>query len=250
LAAIHGGPGAAGEMAPVAKRLVSELSSGVLEPLQTATTLGGQVEELEESLRTEGDPPLTLIGFSWGAWLSLIVAANFPGIAERLIIIGSGPFEESYLDELKRTRLNRLKEEEKGEFVSIVDKLQGSQAKEEDQLLRRLGQLTTKTDQYDPLSQPEKKEPLDLRGELFRQVWKEADQLRSSGELLKIVGQVRCPVVAIHGNYDPHPSMGVRQPLSAALEDFKFITLENCGHKPWLEREAREDFYRLLESEL
>lgn len=250
MAAIHGGPGAAGEMAPVAKRLVSELSSGVLEPLQTATTLGGQVEELEESLRTEGDPPLTLIGFSWGAWLSLIVAANFPGIAERLIIIGSGPFEESYLDELKRTRLNRLKEEEKGEFVSIVDKLQGSQAKEEDQLLRRLGQLTTKTDQYDPLSQPEKKEPLDLRGELFRQVWKEADQLRSSGELLKIVGQVRCPVVAIHGNYDPHPSMGVRQPLSAALEDFKFITLENCGHKPWLEREAREDFYRLLESEL
>ncbi len=41
VAVIHGGPGAPGEMAPVARELSSV--SGVLEPLQTATTIEGQI---------------------------------------------------------------------------------------------------------------------------------------------------------------------------------------------------------------
>lgn len=39
LAVIHGGPGAGGEMAPVARELAS--ARGVLEPIQTATSLEG-----------------------------------------------------------------------------------------------------------------------------------------------------------------------------------------------------------------
>ncbi len=41
---VHGGPGARGEMAPVARELSTH--GGVLEPLQTATSVEGQVEEL------------------------------------------------------------------------------------------------------------------------------------------------------------------------------------------------------------
>ena len=37
VAVVHGGPGAAGEMAPVARRLGA--ACGVLEPLQTAMTM-------------------------------------------------------------------------------------------------------------------------------------------------------------------------------------------------------------------
>ncbi len=48
LAVIHGGPGAPGEMAPVARELSSIM--GVLEPLQTATSLEGQVQELHNVL--------------------------------------------------------------------------------------------------------------------------------------------------------------------------------------------------------
>ena len=44
VAVIHGGPGAPGEMAPVARELASV--KGVLEPLQTADSLEGQVDEL------------------------------------------------------------------------------------------------------------------------------------------------------------------------------------------------------------
>ena len=48
LAVIHGGPGAPGEVAPVARELACE--RGVLEPLQAAASLEGQVEELRAIL--------------------------------------------------------------------------------------------------------------------------------------------------------------------------------------------------------
>ena len=65
MAVIHGGPGAAGEMAAVANELASNW--GILEPLQTATSLQGQVEELKTVLEKNASLPVILIGFSWGA---------------------------------------------------------------------------------------------------------------------------------------------------------------------------------------
>jgi len=31
---------------------------------------------------------------------------------------------------------------------------------------------------------------------------------------------------------------------------FRLILLKNCGHKPWIERQAREAFYSTLAAEL
>ena len=56
---IHGGPGASGEMAPVAKKLSK--THGVLEPLQTMNTIIGQVQELFSVLKEKADFPVTLI---------------------------------------------------------------------------------------------------------------------------------------------------------------------------------------------
>ena len=82
---VHGGPGLGGEMAPVARELASD--RGVLEPIQTAASLKGQIEELRTILAKDGDPPVTLIGYSWGAWLSYIIAAEYPALAKKLILI-------------------------------------------------------------------------------------------------------------------------------------------------------------------
>jgi len=69
----------------------------------------------------------------------------------------------------------------------------------------------------------------------------EASQLRSGGELLNLGKKIRCPVVAIHGDYDPHPAAGVQEPLSRVLQDFHFILLKNCGHHPWFERQQKSN---------
>ena len=47
-AVIHGGPGAPGEMSPVARELATDY--GVIEPLQTASLIEGQVSELRVAL--------------------------------------------------------------------------------------------------------------------------------------------------------------------------------------------------------
>jgi len=57
-------------------------------------------------------------------------------------------------------------------------------------------------------------------------------------------------VVALHGDYDPHPAEGVQKPLAATLKNFRFILLEKCGHKPWIERQSRDKFYAILKEEL
>ncbi|MBN2487927.1 MAG: alpha/beta hydrolase, partial [Methanosarcinaceae archaeon] len=59
-----------------------------------------------------------------------------------------------------------------------------------------------------------------------------------------------CPVVAIHGDYDPHPATGIEEPLSRIVKDFRFILLKNCGHYPWMERDAKNKFYKIILEEL
>ena len=61
---------------------------------------------------------------------------------------------------------------------------------------------------------------------------------------------VVCPVTAIHGDYDSHPAVGVEGPLSLVIRNFRFILLKNCGHKPWIERRAREKFLEILNREI
>jgi pimeloyl-ACP methyl ester carboxylesterase len=243
---VHGGPGAAGEMAPVARGLVSVCS--VLEPLQTATSLKGQVEELKTILQKNADLPVTLIGFSWGAWLSFIFAANYPGFVKKLILIGSGPFEEKYAAQIQETRLSRLSKEEIKEVISLMAGLNNSATENKLTAFARFGALFSKADAYDPILL--ESEVIVYQADIFQSVWKDAAELRRSGRLLKLTKHIKCPVLAIHGDYDPHPANGVDKPLSATLKSFRFIQLLNCGHRPWIERKAKEEFYKILISEV
>jgi len=246
LAVIHRGPGAPGEMAPVAREL--SVFGGVLEPLQTAVTIEGQVRELKEILEGHGDLPVTLIGFSWGAMLSFIFTVRHPHLVKKLILIGSGPYEEKYAARIKKTRINRLGKEDLENFVRLTETLNDPSAKNLNETLCNFGKLMSKTDTYDPL--PYEDEVLECNYESFKGVWEEASELRSRGKLLEIGKEIHCPVVAIHGDYDPHPFEGVKEPLSRTLKDFKFLLLEKCGHQPWIEKEAKEKFYSLLRNEI
>ena len=246
VAVIHGGPGAAGEMAPVARQLAR--SCGVLEPLQTAGTLAGQIEELRAVLDTHGDPPITLIGHSWGAWLGYLLSARHPGLVRKLILVGSGPFTERYAAAVEETRLSRLSPAQRAEFQSLAATLADPSTEARDLALARLGALAALADDYDPL--PSTDEPVTVQADLFRAVWPEAAELRRRGELLAAGRRIQCPVVAIHGDYDPHPAQGVEEPLAAVLADFRFILLPRCGHRPWRERHAHGAFYQLLEAEI
>jgi len=243
VAVLHGGPGSPGEMAPVAREFSRD--TGVLEPLQTKSTIEGQVEELKGVLEKNSNLPLTLIGFSWGAWLGFIFTAHYHQFIDKLILIGSGPFEEKHAADIMETRLGRLGENEKNEALFLLSKLNSNTA--DDKILARFGELMSRADSYDPLPHDA---PSFVSADVYRSVWREANNLRQSGELLQLGRKIRCPVVAIHGDYDPHPAEGVREPLSRVIKDFRFILLEKCGHRPWLERNAKDSFYLVLRNEI
>lgn len=246
ISVIHGGPGAPGTMAPVAREL--SIYCGVLEPLQTATSLEGQVQELKTVLEKNGNLPVILIGSSWGAMLSYIFSARYPEYVKKIILIGSGVYEEKYAANIMETRLSRLSEEKRKEVHSLVETLNDPKVRDKNTPLARLGDLLIRADSYNPLTF--NTEILECQYHIHTSVWKDARELRTSGKLLELGKQIQSPVVAIHGDYDPHPSEGIQKPLSSILKDFKFILLKNCGHLPWIESESREKFFRILKKEL
>lgn len=242
VAVIHGGPGAAGQVAPMARELARDMA--VLEPLQTKPSVDEQVEELKTVLEVNTGIPLTVVGFSWGAWLSYLLAAYHPHFVRKLILISSAPFEEKYAAGILHTRLGRLDEAERRQVQSMMETMKVPGVRDKNELLARFGRLFTKADAYDPLTLDGNE--LETCWDIHQSVWSEAAHLRSTGRLLELGKRIECPVVALHGDFDPHPAVGVRQPLTDVLKDFQFVLLRECGHTPWIERRARDAFYNIL----
>jgi pimeloyl-ACP methyl ester carboxylesterase len=243
---IHGGPGAAGSLTPVARELSK--NSGILEPFQTRRTIEGQIQELKVILEIQGEPPYTLIGHSWGAWLGYIYASRYPSGVRKLIMIGSGPFLERYARGIINTRMQRLTVNERTELTTLLNSLEDPAIRDTDNTFMKAADLIRKADSFSPIDLPEAS--IQCRYDIFQSIWKEAEELRNSGELLNLAVKIRCPVTVIHGDYDPHPFKGIVEPLSSRIKSFKFALLEKCGHEPWNERYAKEEFYSILMQEI
>lgn len=246
VAVVHGGPGAPGEMAPVARELSTSIA--VMEPLQTASSLEGQVEELKTIVERHGCLPVTLIGWSWGALLSYIVAARYPMHVKKLILLASAPFQEKYARDIMKTRIGRLAEKEREELQGIMKALSSPETGARLSCFARFGELSSKADSYDSIALD--KEVIEYQPEINESVWSDAAALRRSGELLEMGRNISCPVTAIHGDYDPHPWQGVNEPLSTVIKSFHFILLEKCGHTLWAEKHGRDRFYQILRQEI
>ncbi|MDD3705375.1 MAG: alpha/beta hydrolase [Clostridiaceae bacterium] len=246
VAVIHGGPGAPGGMRKVAEEISKKF--GVIEPMQSASSISGQVAELKDLLKNNAYFPVTLIGHSWGAWLSYIFAVKYPELVKKLILIGSGSFEEKYVSSMKHKRINRLTEEENSKVGALFMQLNDPNNKNKKEALCEFGELMSKADSYAPIVI--ENEALDFQPEVFHSCMKEVNSLRSSGELLNMGKDLKCSVVAIHGEYDSHSYEGVEEPLSKALKYFKFVLLRDCGHTPWNETYARDEFYKVIFKEL
>jgi len=243
---IHGGPGACGEMRPVGQKL-SECF-GVLEPMNRALTIEGQIKELLVSIKAYADKKPILVGFSWGAWLGIIVAASYPELVSKLILIGCAPLKQHYAKAIYETRISRMNVRLRNEFMKLLTGIEGNTISDRNAAFERLSKILILSDGYDPV--PENDSGIELDPDVFTNIWKEATGLRKSGGLLRYINKIRCPVVAIHGDYDPHPVEGVCVPFQDSHNYFQLEMLKNCGHKPWIEKRAVEDFYRILNKHL
>ena len=59
---------------------------------------------------------------------------------------------------------------------------------------------------------------------------------------------ITSPVLMLHGSYDPHPGKMIRDSLAPHLYKLEYREFERCGHSPWIERFARDNFFATLRS--
>jgi len=243
---VHGGPGAAGTMEGLAKKI--SLHRGVIEAIQTRYSIDSLLVELRGVVSLHGQPPVTLIGHSWGAWLSILFASKYQDQVKKLILLAAAPLEENYASKIMETRLERLDENDAGVLSRLINQINITPADKKDPIFFEIAELMIKTDAFQPETISYRN--VNFEYKIYKSVWTEAERMRSSGELLMHAGLVNCPVLAIHGDYDPHPYNGVKLPLEKAIKDFRFHLLEECGHEPWNEISAKKSFYGILEKEI
>ncbi len=243
---VHGGPGASGYMESVAKEL--SIYEGIIEAFQTKNSIIKLIFELKQVIEIHSNLPAILVGHSWGAWLSCLFSEMYPRLIKKLILISSGPFEAKYSKETSKNRLERMSNKEKNELDMLSKQFNSESIRDKDKIFSKFGKLMSKADSF--LLLPEINTDINLQYDIFKKVWPEADNLRETGRLLKTLEQIKCPVTAIHGDFDPHPYMGVKEPLTRIVKDFKFLLLEKCGHYPWKEYYAKEKFHEILKKEL
>lgn len=252
-AILHGGPGAAGSALGLAA-MAGEICP-VMEPMQTAYTIAGQVEELKHQLISSGAcQPTILAGHSWGAMLAVVFAHSHPDMVKKLILVGCPPLLADYVPLIKERRDRNLMPDERQELGQLTALLEngGADEQEKDRILKRLEILSGKGDSVD-LSEPSALEiqyPVVLNGAQYAAVWSEAAELRATGGFLNMAAALSCPVTFIHGRQDPHPPEGFTEPLKDSGLRKKVCLLDACGHTPWRERRAGEAFFSILKQEL
>lgn len=243
---VHGGPGIPGSAAPLAVELSQD--TGVLELLETADTVAGQVTELAEVLQEHAAVPAVLVGHSWGAVLSCITVARYPDLVKALILVSMPALQIRDRPDYSAVWLDRLPEKERVEMLSLQEFVWDGQEGDKSEAMRKLFRLIAHADSYDCL--PREDEVLEYQPGVNMSVGLEFTQMLKTGELLDLGRKIQCPVVAVHGDFDLRPARVVQESLSAVIKDFRFHLLEKCGHYPWMERHARDNFFEILRKEV
>jgi len=240
---LHGGPGAPGYLAPVARRLAG--SCRVLEPLQRGSggkklTVACHVADLYETLTARDEAErVVLVGHSWGAMLALAFAADHPGTVQSLVLVGCGTFDETARERLELLRESRVDDD----LRCRIERLE-REIPDLDERLAWIGRLLLPAYSHDLAD-----DRIDFAGcdaGAYHETWNDMLRLQTAGRYPAAFAAIDLPVLMLHGAADPHPGSLIRASLEPYLPQLKYHEWAFCGHYPWLERAVREEFFDTL----
>lgn len=237
---LHGGPGAPGHIARVARGL--EDSFRVLEPFQRRSggaplTVARHVADLHELVAPLARP--ALVGSSWGAMLALAYAAAHPESAGPLVLVGSGTFDLASRARFRASVDERMDDALRGRMKALEREIPDADAR-----LSAIGDLLTAVYGFDPVPGDAGFEACDARG--HEETWADMLRLQAEGAYPAAFSAIESPVLMLHGAFDPHPGAMIRASLLPHVRQLEYVEWERCGHYPWLERHAREPFFATL----
>ncbi len=239
---IHGGPGAPGNLAPVARALANRLH--VLEPFQRAggaepLTVARHVADMHGLIasRCPGERP-ALVGHSWGAMLALAFASAHPDEAGPIALIGCGTFDPASRAHYRKTVDERIGPEN----MALVAK---ARATDREEHIRLMTQFYPRADRFDPLPEDASEHgPVDAKA--HEETWSDMMRCQAEGLYPAAFSRIASPAIMLHGSFDPHPGRMIFEGLRPFIPALEYREFERCGHYPWLERAAREEFFAAL----
>ena len=240
---LHGGPGAPGYMAAVARGLAD--SFRVLEPFQRGSgaaplRVADHVEDLRELVEARcGGVRPALVGSSWGAMLALAFAAAHPGRTGPLALIGCGAF-----DPAAHARLHASVEERLGAGLRRRLAHLPEEFPDPDQRLRAESDLILPLYSCDLITTDLELEACDARA--HEETWADMVRLQEQGVYPAAFSAIHGPVLMLHGAVDPHPGRLILASLQRHIPQIEYHEWDQCGHYPWLERTVRAEFFSLL----
>jgi pimeloyl-ACP methyl ester carboxylesterase len=237
---LHGGPGAPGHMAPVGRGLAGAFR--VLEPFQRGSggeplTVARHVADLHAIAAPLGRP--ALVGSSWGAMLALAYAAAHPEAAGPLVLVGCGTFDLAARARFKEILEKRMDAGLRRRFDALEQEIADPDAR-----LAARGELLTPLYAFDPL--PEDVGFLGCDARAHEETWRDMLRLQADGTYPAAFAAIESPVLMLHGAFDPHPGPMIRACLEPFVRRLEYLELARCGHYPWHERGAREEFFAVL----
>jgi pimeloyl-ACP methyl ester carboxylesterase len=225
----------------------------IWEPLQRRSgvvplTVAQHVADLHEVLLTSPEPP-PLVGSSWGGMLALTYAARHPRNVSRVIAIGLGTFDVQARKTYRRRMAARAGDAGNLQLRELARKL--GAAREPDRrarLFREICEISFRIQAHTPLTTRPEVIAYDERG--YRETWVDIVRLQDKGVQPDEFRSIQVPVLQLHGVEDPHPGHLIRDSLLPFIPHLRYQEFEKCGHLPWLEAEAREEFMAALRGEL
>ena len=276
---LHGGPGAAGYMAPVARGLAGQFR--ITEPFQRAAvpgermTVACHVADLDRLLRTlpgtsyEPSPaqrlaprPATapapspdsrmvpslapapaLLGSSWGAMLALAWAASHPDAAGPIVLIGCGTFHRTSRAHMQATLDARTTPDLRQRLKQLPVEYPDS-----DSRLKARAELLLPLYSYELIRPDVDMELGSVDSKAHIETWQDMIRLQEEGVYPEAFAAIGSPVLILHGAADPHPGRMILDSLKPFLPQIEYHEWERCGHYPWLEKHVHQDFFALLSS--
>ncbi len=237
---LHGGPAAAGDVAPLARELGERWH--VLEPFQRGSsafplTVGTHVRDLNDLIgeRCGGHHPV-LGGHSWGAMLALAYAAQHPTVPAGLILIGCGTFTLTARAEFERRLEARLTVRDRA-YLADLRQTEASA----DRRMAAIGRLMKRVYAYEIEDAAEQADTIDAAA--HEQTWADMKHRQEDGTYPAAFAAIGVPVLMIHGEQDPHPGRLIKEELRTYIPHLEYLELPKCGHSPGLERLARRSFF-------
>jgi pimeloyl-ACP methyl ester carboxylesterase len=236
---VHGGPGAPGSAASLARELA--IGFRVLEPLQRGSgpeplTVARHVADLQELVASLPERPV-LLGHSWGAMLVLAHAAAHPDHVGPLVLVGCGTFDRAARERMYEIREQRMDDAMKARLRQLDD-----QPGDADRRLRAKAELMQALESCELATGPLEAEDWDCDARANHETWEDMLHLQREGVYPRAFTAIRSPVLMAHGAQDTHPGPMIRVSLERHIPQLEYREWPRCGHYPWLETAAREDF--------